>query len=139
MEERDKVGRKITQLEIADAVDQDQSTVSKWVRGRMVPGGENLSKLADLFEVSADWLLGRTDRREVTQTQSERKISNKEEMTLREVHKALDAAADAVDALNSTLEDARRSLARTGVELGRADVRERERKSPTDGPNAKKS
>ena len=39
--------------------------VNKWKNGVQLPGAENLVKLADYFDVSVDYLLGRTDNPEV--------------------------------------------------------------------------
>ena len=39
--------------------------ISKWRTGGSVPSAENLIKLADYFDVSVDYLLGRTDKPEV--------------------------------------------------------------------------
>jgi transcriptional regulator with XRE-family HTH domain len=56
---RDLMDRKDkTQDDVARACDLSQPAVSKWLKGT-VPGGEQLSRLADLFGVSTDFLLGR--------------------------------------------------------------------------------
>ena len=37
------------------------STISSWERGNSFPNIEELKQLADFFDVTADYLLGRTD------------------------------------------------------------------------------
>lgn len=46
---------------LADQLNVAQNTVSQWERGEREPDFEMLSKIAELFEVSTDYLLGRTD------------------------------------------------------------------------------
>lgn len=51
----------LTQIELAKMVNVQQTTVSKWEVGRAVPDYPVLLKLAELYGVSVDYLLGRTD------------------------------------------------------------------------------
>lgn len=39
--------------------------ISNWKQGVKIPSAENLIKIADYFDVSVDYLLGRTDVKEV--------------------------------------------------------------------------
>ena len=50
------------QKEIAINLKVSQPTVSDWENGRVMPSGANLLNLANLLSVSADYLLGRTDK-----------------------------------------------------------------------------
>lgn len=43
----------------------EQSLLSKYETGERIPPTETLIKLADLYDVSIDYLLGRTDKPEV--------------------------------------------------------------------------
>ena len=43
----------------------DNGLISKWKNGSSTPSAENLTKLADYFGVSVDYLLGRTDNPEI--------------------------------------------------------------------------
>ena len=52
--------RKVTQVEVAVAVDVDRSTISKFERGGDVPGRETLRKLARYYGVGLDWLAADT-------------------------------------------------------------------------------
>lgn len=52
---------KMTKKEIADFLKIDQSTYGKYELGKREPDFATISKLADFFNVSVDYLLGRTD------------------------------------------------------------------------------
>lgn len=51
----------LTQIELAKLVNVQQTTVSKWEVGRAVPDYPVLLKLAELYDVTVDFLLGRSD------------------------------------------------------------------------------
>ena len=53
--------RNISQQELAQRIDSNQRQVSKWENGVIEPNLESLIKLADYFEVSTDYLLGRSN------------------------------------------------------------------------------
>lgn len=54
--------RKITKEALADRLGRDRKTVYSWTNGKSVPNAYMLRKLATFFHVSADWLLGLSDR-----------------------------------------------------------------------------
>ena len=51
--------KKLTQKELAEQIGISQKSYSHWETGKNEPSLENLIKLADLLEVSIDWLFGR--------------------------------------------------------------------------------
>ena len=53
--------RKMTQRQLADILFIDCSAVTKWETRNANPDNQNLKRLAELFNVSVDYLLGRTD------------------------------------------------------------------------------
>ena len=53
--------RKFTQTKLAELMDIKQSQISEWLSGKAQPGYDNLRQLAQVFEVSADYLLMLTD------------------------------------------------------------------------------
>ncbi len=53
--------RRITQTDLAKGVHVTQQTVTAWESGRAIPNANTLDSLADYFNVSSDYLLGRTD------------------------------------------------------------------------------
>jgi len=53
--------KKITQRELAQVLKVPRDTVANWEINRGTPNIETISEIADYFDVSADYLLGRTD------------------------------------------------------------------------------
>ena len=51
----------ITQKELAKAVNITQSNIARYETGQQEPKATNIIALADYFNVSADYLLGRQD------------------------------------------------------------------------------
>lgn len=49
----------LKQQELAEILGIKRNTYSDWENGKTEPSFENLIKLADLLEVSLDWLFGR--------------------------------------------------------------------------------
>lgn len=49
----------LTQTELGEKVGVKQNTFTNWENGKREPSFENLVKLADLLDVSLDWLFGR--------------------------------------------------------------------------------
>lgn len=49
------------QIDLADAVGIDQRTISNYETGKTYPDSFALIKIADYFNVSIDYLVGRTD------------------------------------------------------------------------------
>lgn len=57
----------ITQLKMALDLNMSQNTISRYENGEREPGIAELIRIADYFQVSVDYLLGRTDKREMNQ------------------------------------------------------------------------
>ena len=53
--------REVTMYELSQKTDIPQSLLSNYKNGKKKPALENIIKLADFFDVSTDYLLGRTD------------------------------------------------------------------------------
>ena len=53
-----RLENKITQGELAEKCLVQQSCVSKWERGATLPDADMIVKLAKIFKVSSDYLLG---------------------------------------------------------------------------------
>ena len=51
----------LTQAKLADVLDTTQRKISYWESGKIEPDLCSLWKLADFFDVSVDYLLGRKD------------------------------------------------------------------------------
>lgn len=53
----------ITQQELADKIGVSRGTVGMYEIGKREPDADTLGKIADYFNVSTDYLLGRTDQK----------------------------------------------------------------------------
>ncbi len=53
--------KKISQLKLAMDLNMNQNTISRYETGEREPGINELIKIADYFNVSVDYLLGRTE------------------------------------------------------------------------------
>ena len=62
--------RKLNQDELAELALLNRVTVAKYEAGRVEPGAQALSRLADALEVSVDELLGRSEEDEVFGSQT---------------------------------------------------------------------
>ena len=52
---------KRTQQQVADYLEVRRSTYGEYERGKIVPPYDKMEKLANLFNVSVDWLVGKTN------------------------------------------------------------------------------
>lgn len=52
------------QIDFAGILDVDANTVKMWEAGGKIPNALNLYKISEACNVSIDWLLGLTDRKE---------------------------------------------------------------------------
>ncbi|MGL4875142.1 MAG: helix-turn-helix domain-containing protein [Clostridium sp.] len=53
--------KKLTQKQLGDLLFIDDTSISKYENAKAMPENELLQKIADFFEVSIDYLLGRTE------------------------------------------------------------------------------
>lgn len=51
----------LTQSKLASGIGVNQSTACNWLNGKKEPSIESLWKLADFFDVSVDYLIGRKE------------------------------------------------------------------------------
>ena len=56
-----RVSKNLTQKEIADNIGITEQSYQRYEYGKVVPSAIKLYELADYFDVSTDYLLGRTD------------------------------------------------------------------------------
>lgn len=52
---------RISQAELARSVGISQSAVCNWLNGKMEPSIDSLWRLADFFDVSVDYIIGRKE------------------------------------------------------------------------------
>lgn len=70
-----RISKKMSQENIAKELDVSQSLINNWETGRSTPAPEMLIYIADYFDVSIDYLVGRTNDR--------RWYNNKQDNTFR--------------------------------------------------------
>lgn len=75
--ERDKRGWTLGQVAVKLGL-KGHSTYSNWEYDKRQPDHEMLDKLADLYDVSVDWLLGRAESHQETLPPDDEKISLEE-------------------------------------------------------------
>ncbi|WP_249906102.1 helix-turn-helix domain-containing protein [Lactobacillus amylovorus] len=51
--------KKLNQIELAKQLNVSQQTIGAWETGRAIPGSDTLDTLANYFNVTTDYLLGR--------------------------------------------------------------------------------
>ena len=56
-----RLNKKLTQKDIANYFQTSPQSYAQWEKGLRTPSAENLQKLAVFFNVSTDYLLGKTD------------------------------------------------------------------------------
>ena len=96
----------LTQVELAKLLNVQQTTVSKWEVGRATPDYPVLIKLAELFDVSVDYLLGADEHRKKPDTLSA------EERRLVEGYREINAAGKKL--VMQTVETLRNTAAGSG-------------------------
>jgi len=57
--------RSISAYKLSADTGISQGLISNWKKGTKTPAAENLIVIADYFDISVDYLLGRTDKPEV--------------------------------------------------------------------------
>ncbi|KEH91633.1 XRE family transcriptional regulator (plasmid) [Clostridium botulinum C/D str. BKT12695] len=58
---KERIEKGINQPELAKILNVSKQTVSNWENGKRTPDADTLTKLADFFNCSVDYLLGKTD------------------------------------------------------------------------------
>lgn len=51
----------LTQKQLAEKLNMNDSIITKWKQGKKLPSLEVFYQLCDIFDVAADYLLGRRD------------------------------------------------------------------------------
>lgn len=78
-----RVGHNISQKELAEILGVSQQTVASWEVGRTEPSNIFLSSLSEIFNVSADYLLGNEEKYRTSPLSREQKnlLSDFESLT----------------------------------------------------------
>ena len=64
--------KRMTQRDLAEAMNVSQQTVGAWETERAIPGADTLSELADYFNVTTDYLLGREVKQPANNNRNEK-------------------------------------------------------------------
>ena len=69
--------KNITQRELADKINVTEVTISRYLSGERSPRIEIVNKIAEYFDVSIDYLLGRVDvRKDTTSAPADKEFAN---------------------------------------------------------------
>lgn len=94
-------GRNMTQTELSEILGmKTYTTVSKWEKNENFPKGKDLKKLAEIFDVTSDYLLGLTDsklKKITTQNEKTEIISIYDQLEEPRQEKVLDFAKEQLD------------------------------------------
>ena len=66
-----RASRKMTQLELGEALNYSDKAISKWERAEAVPDAYVLSDMASIFDVSVDWILTKHEKSELPPRRSD--------------------------------------------------------------------
>lgn len=58
-----RAGRKMSQSDLAKAIHVSQQAITKWENGKSEPSSSAITAIANYFNVSSDYLLGRTNEK----------------------------------------------------------------------------
>lgn len=58
-----RISENITGVELGKVLNVTKVAISNWESGKRTPDQETLTKIADYFDVTTDYLLGRTDEK----------------------------------------------------------------------------
>jgi transcriptional regulator with XRE-family HTH domain len=100
--------RGLTQEELATSLGISRAALSHYEKNRREPDTETLSKIADLFHVSLDYLAGRTQNATAVLDSDVRKFTDELELSDQDL---LDNYSLTVDGRKLTPEEARRFIA----------------------------
>ncbi len=83
--------RNLTQTDVARGLGTSHRNIGRWENGEVLPSSDMIIALADFFEVSADYLLGRSDDFGNVTVQSDRPALTADEAELLECYRAIPA------------------------------------------------
>lgn len=118
----------LTQQELASKFYLNKSSISRYENGTQLPEHDLLEKIADYFKVSIDYLLGRTDIKDVPTNSKENenkktsqpKLSEKDERDIKkDLNKTLEQLENSQDGLmfdGEPMDDETRELLRISLE-----------------------
>jgi len=84
----------LSQIDVFKKININNKTLSRYEAGGSEPDVDNLVKLANLYEVSIDYLVGRTDNPKMQFSKEERFIYDKLDLTDEEIMNQVDMYYD---------------------------------------------
>ncbi|WP_131100651.1 XRE family transcriptional regulator [Bacillus sp. SYJ] len=91
--------QKLSQYDLADKLGFSRGKLANYEQGQREPDYDTLKKIADFFEVSTDYLLGRTEKKELLSTPTS-DLSEKEERDIaKDLEKTLEQLENSEEAL----------------------------------------
>ncbi len=100
--------RGLTQEELAASLGISRAALSHYEKGRREPDTETLGKIADLFQVSIDYLVGRTSQPQTTLDPEIRQFADELELSDEQI---LEHFSLTIDGRKLTADEARRFIA----------------------------
>lgn len=98
-----RLEKKINQSELGEIISVSPSTIGMYERDQRFPDKDILIKIADYFEVSVDYLLGRTDERNITKKKPELDL-NVKTIAAHRLGDIEDLYDDAIEKINEYIE-----------------------------------
>lgn len=80
----------LTQEQFAHKISYSRTAISAWEIGRNEPSNDDTLKLADFFNVSTDFLLGKTDIRNYEESSSEIDVTGLDDDDIRKIQEYAD-------------------------------------------------
>jgi transcriptional regulator with XRE-family HTH domain len=77
---------KLTQEQLANTLSLSQQAISGYENGARFPDQDTLEKIADFFDVSIDYLLGRSDTRNPYSEEKNKSVEKKHGITTKAYH-----------------------------------------------------
>lgn len=97
---QERISKGITQKSLSEILGVDRTSISKYENGKQLPEVPVLEKMANYFDVSTDYLLGKTDKRN-TETKKEINATTIAAHRLGDIE---DLPDEAIDQLNDYIE-----------------------------------
>jgi transcriptional regulator with XRE-family HTH domain len=79
----------LTQTQLAETFNLDQTAISKWENDKAIPDTQTLIRLAEFFDVSTDFLLGRSNLYYPDRIKNAAPVLSDEERRLLELYRSL--------------------------------------------------
>lgn len=95
-----RIEKGLTQEELGKVLNKTKNNISQYETGKREPDNDTLSKLSDLFSVSVDYLLGRTDDLKPPAEDWQPELTQKDE---KDIEKLLNDTMNALDNTNGLM------------------------------------